>query len=332
MAEHTTNYELIKPEETDPILLGQINENMDKIDAVLAEKVDKSPGKGLSTNDFTDAEKQKLFGLENYDDTGIKSETALNHGTLGYQRKNLLKNTAVSQTKNGVTFTVNEDGSVTASGTATQTFTFLINGWSDGIPDFLKSGELTVSGCPEGGSATSYRISVHQKQGESDSWQQTGADFGNGSTFSFSETVNFGRVVISINSGITLENAIFYPMLRCAEITDGSYEPYKPSIEEQLAEFEFALSTARTEQTVWLGGGSSKTYTLPATARIVEVIFADSSLSAYTYRKIMRYGNNLAVISESKVGTAYDFTQTVADGVLTITASTPYGGALALIY
>ena len=29
-------------------------------------------GKGLSTNDFTDSFKEKLKGLENYDDTGIK--------------------------------------------------------------------------------------------------------------------------------------------------------------------------------------------------------------------------------------------------------------------
>ena len=37
-------------------------------------KVDKIPGKGLSTNDYTDEEKEKLKGLSNYDDTEIKNE------------------------------------------------------------------------------------------------------------------------------------------------------------------------------------------------------------------------------------------------------------------
>lgn len=37
-------------------------------------KVDKEQGKGLSTNDYTTAEKEKLASLENYDDTEIKQE------------------------------------------------------------------------------------------------------------------------------------------------------------------------------------------------------------------------------------------------------------------
>lgn len=36
-------------------------------------KVDKEGGKGLSSNDYTDEEKSKLAGLENYDDTQIKA-------------------------------------------------------------------------------------------------------------------------------------------------------------------------------------------------------------------------------------------------------------------
>jgi len=44
----------------------------DLIDGIdLTTKVDKVAGKGLSTNDFTDANKTKLDGLVNYDDTGI---------------------------------------------------------------------------------------------------------------------------------------------------------------------------------------------------------------------------------------------------------------------
>lgn len=37
-----------------------------KLKAMFADKVDKAEGMGLSSNDFSDAEKEKLSGLENY--------------------------------------------------------------------------------------------------------------------------------------------------------------------------------------------------------------------------------------------------------------------------
>ncbi len=42
-----------------------------KITSLLNGKVDKVEGKGLSTKDFTAAEKTKLEGLSNYDDTAL---------------------------------------------------------------------------------------------------------------------------------------------------------------------------------------------------------------------------------------------------------------------
>lgn len=42
----------------------------------LAEKVDKVEGMGLSENSFTDAEKQKLSELENYDDSELMAMIA----------------------------------------------------------------------------------------------------------------------------------------------------------------------------------------------------------------------------------------------------------------
>jgi len=45
---------------------GYLTEHQD-----ISGKVDKEQGKGLSTNDYTTAEKTKLAGLENYDDTAL---------------------------------------------------------------------------------------------------------------------------------------------------------------------------------------------------------------------------------------------------------------------
>jgi len=46
-------------------------QNIAALDHALGEKVDKISGKGLSTNDYTNAEKLKLATLENYDDTDL---------------------------------------------------------------------------------------------------------------------------------------------------------------------------------------------------------------------------------------------------------------------
>ena len=49
------------------------NTTVSELETQIENKVDKEEGKGLSSNDYTDAEKEKLASLENYDDTEIKS-------------------------------------------------------------------------------------------------------------------------------------------------------------------------------------------------------------------------------------------------------------------
>lgn len=216
MATQTTNYGLIKPKKIDPILIDQINENMDMIDEILAD--------------------QKTETTVNSDSLSQLSEkSTLNRSTLGYQRKNLLKNTAVSQTKNGVTFTVNEDGSVTANGTATAN---ALLGLSD--IKLTVGKKYTLSGCPEGGSSTTFKLYGL----DTTNWTGAGSDYGNGDTFTIRYSINQYR--IAIYTGYTADNLTFYPMLRYAEISDDTYEPYKPSVEERLAALEAAV----------LGGGA----------------------------------------------------------------------------
>lgn len=45
-------------------------------------------------------------------------------------------------------------------------------------------------------------------------------------------------IYIRIGNGTDVDGLIFRPMLRYAEITDDTYEPYKPSVEERLAVLE----------------------------------------------------------------------------------------------
>jgi hypothetical protein len=51
-----------------PELIDVINEHAELIEG----KVDKQIGKGLSTNDYTTVEKEKLAGLSNYDDSDVR--------------------------------------------------------------------------------------------------------------------------------------------------------------------------------------------------------------------------------------------------------------------
>ena len=57
-----------------------MNDNWDKLDKAIEDldtnKVEKVEGKGLSTNDFTNEDKEKLDSLENYDDSEIKQDIA----------------------------------------------------------------------------------------------------------------------------------------------------------------------------------------------------------------------------------------------------------------
>lgn len=57
----------------------------------LNDKVDKVAGKGLSTNDYTDEEREKLAGLENYDDAKLKEELSETYQPKGdyVETKNL---------------------------------------------------------------------------------------------------------------------------------------------------------------------------------------------------------------------------------------------------
>jgi hypothetical protein len=60
----TPDYGLKKPAQEDFYDVSDFNANADIIDAALGGKADREEGKGLSSNDYTDAEKAKLGGVE----------------------------------------------------------------------------------------------------------------------------------------------------------------------------------------------------------------------------------------------------------------------------
>lgn len=138
--------------------------------------------------------------------------------------KNILKRKDVTATRNGITVTVNEDGSVTANGTATANAQFDL--WTRGTNDwFLKANTYRLTGCPEGGSGSTYELALIKTTSGGGSTVVT-RDYGSGANFTVTnESESYGAYIM-IRSGQTVNNLTFFPMLRVAAIQDDTYEPY----------------------------------------------------------------------------------------------------------
>lgn len=179
---------------------------------------------------------QEILDRESADATKANKSTTINGKSLAEDRviyaqdvpsKNLLPNTASTQTINGVTFTVNSDGSISTSGTASAVVEFFIyaNGyWSPSPYPFDKSQEYILSGCPTGGTDSSYSLRIYEYNGSSSTGNYK--DYGSGVTFTPNSSGTGCLVMIAIQSGTNMNGKTFRPMIRLASIEDDSYVPY----------------------------------------------------------------------------------------------------------
>ena len=136
-----------------------------------------------------------------------------------YSGKNLLRNTATTQTINGITFTINSDKSVTVNGTATANTAIFIN-------SSVSAEDLGVGSYIFAKNYKSHDIinSIDVYRG-SKYVTTIGSD---GTIFKITDDLldctlkPFFKVI----SGTTVNNVTVYPMLRDASIEDATYEPY----------------------------------------------------------------------------------------------------------
>ena len=195
--------------------------------------------------------------------------------------KNLLKPNLTTRTLNGITFTLNDDGSVTLNGTATANASI-----NNGYVAYLKAGTYKVSGAP----ATSTGAFLRLASGE------TGATYIASVNDEYTLTVaqdGYYAVGPFVNNGRTVDNLTFYPMIRDASIADDAYEPYKLSAAEITAELSDTGWQTLTGGTKYrkkngvvhvrvyetgdaiptlTGGSWNNLYTLPVGARPTETI------------------------------------------------------------
>lgn len=155
-----------------------------------------------------------------------------NHGQKTRDGYNILPNNLTNTTINGVTFTINEDKSVTVNGTATASIIAnLITGeYNDNnvtepliIPDNITNCRL--SGCPSGGSSSTYKLDIYNQK-----YELLATDWGEGTnvTIDSQEDKKIARVRIIIYSGATVNNLTFKPML-VAGTEEREYEQYGAS-------------------------------------------------------------------------------------------------------
>ncbi len=136
--------------------------------------------------------------------------------------------------KNGITFTVNEDYSVTANGTATADANYILVINSN--PILLDNSKAyTLSGCPSGGGDSTYRIYIQDT-----SFSETYIDRGDGMTFTPKNTEFY--VYITISQGYTANNLVFKPMLNEGS-TALPYMPYFSGLKNAF--FKEIVSTGR---------------------------------------------------------------------------------------
>lgn len=145
--------------------------------------------------------------------------------------KNILPIQAQSQTISGVQFTVDQSAgtiTVTADGTQTSSaFLYIVPRSDADMRAKMLGRQLTLTGCPAGGSGSTFRLRCWHYSGTA-----IASDLGNGTTFTFDNSADPYDISIQVFPGAVLDNLVFYPMLRAAQIQDDTYTPYAPTNRE----------------------------------------------------------------------------------------------------
>ena len=190
--------------------------------------------------------------------------------------KNILQNTADTQTINDVVFTVNSDGTVTTSGTQDGSGSgsyFRVN------ENFYGNGSYKLSGCPADGSANTYRVYCY----DNDTSSEAGSDTGSGGTLTLTSGHRY-TIIIYVGLNQTVEKT-FKPMITLVNDTESDYAHYVP----------YAMTNRELTKAV---GGIRERYSQTVSCAVgdTEVVFTDVTYSnTATYEVFGDDGTGLGV-------------------------------------
>ena len=117
-----------------------------------------------------------------------------------------------STSKNGITWTVNSDGSIKANGTASANSSrYITHKTTTGFMLSLPAGTYRLSGCPSGGSSSTYYLELAVSY---DNWATATypKDTGSGATVTLTSTAKV-CMYATVKSGVTVSNIVFKPQL-----------------------------------------------------------------------------------------------------------------------
>ena len=219
---YTENYHLGKQENhADKFRMDVITANMDIIDEQMKNNEDEIESQGTAL----DEDRAALVEIV---DSGAKN--VLNYTEIGTNNSH-----GAVYISNGVTFTLNSDGSITAERTTASTVDSSCNlriaSSSLYIDDFC-NGNYILSGCPEGGGDTTYSLRAIR-----DDYRPT--DTGNG--VELPDKGANTNIYINILVMATFEGSITFRPMVCSKAfwqVSQTYQPYRPSYDELIARIE----------------------------------------------------------------------------------------------
>lgn len=143
-----------------------------------------------------------------------------------------------TKTEDGITWTDNGDGSITVNGTATGNALFRVSAFESAADhEYLEAGTYTLSGCPAGGSDSTYLTELFILNPATNTNEAIGRDYGEGFTFTLERDCKV-RVNLNVMSGTTVNGIVF-----------------KPQIEKGSAATAFVKGDATGQ--VWISNGTS---------------------------------------------------------------------------
>lgn len=179
------------------------------------------------------------------------------------------------RTTNGITFTFADDGSVIANGTATENADFSVcvrTNFGTDAALMLKPGIYAITGCPEGGSDSTYRIQV-QFGDKTELKYSLKADYGKG--FVFEVTEEYAQYACQIQchvqKGYTVTDLVFKPMLVIGSVLK-EYQPYKLSRESLRKDINAGVELAsRVDNQFAIASGDYITVNDSVDGKLVEL-------------------------------------------------------------
>lgn len=148
--------------------------------------------------------------------------------TVGFTGKNLIKNVLVTTTHYGCYFGLNLDGSVLVNGTPTQDLYIQVNRYD-------APGKYILNGISQADGGSNFRMQAYIYNSEN-IFQRSYTDIGSGVEVTINDNEYANIQIVVTKAGGNVDHKVVYPMLRHADITDPTYEPYHDSVEVTFEE------------------------------------------------------------------------------------------------